>query len=240
MPETITARINFFGPFIEEGEIPKILDPTLSTETESILKHKRGLLEYFFGLSFTALSQEVLERFIEVTSGDLCLPVAPHTEQIFERLLKPLRSAKRNYCLGDYLASISACGVVGEMLAILIWKMNEVHLGSQCIDEEHEKGLFGSTFERLGQERRLNVLKTFGFIGDSQYQALFEIKESRRRYLHFWETDLKKEKEDALMACRKSFQLFRDITGIGIVSHESISVNPLLIKFFGKQGVKKP
>ena len=75
-------------------------------------------------------------------------------------MLKPLKSAKKNYCLGEYPATIALCGVVGEMLPILLWKINDVRLKGQSITEEDEAGLFGKSFEKLNQDQRLKILKT--------------------------------------------------------------------------------
>ncbi len=234
MNKTITVQINFFGPYIKKEEIPKILDPKLGGK---IYSFQRDLLQLFFGLPFSALSLEILERYVEVTAEDSHTAIVPHTKEIFERLLKPLKAAKKNYCLGDYPSTIASCGIVGEMLAILLWKINDVRLKGQPITEEDEKGLFGSTFEKLGQDRRLKILKTFGHINEVQHENFMAIKSSRRPYLHLWSVDLKNERKDALDTFKKAFQLFKEVTGIGLAGAGKVKVNPLLIKLF--ENVKK-
>lgn len=158
--------------------------------------------------------------------------IVPHTKEIFERLLKPLKAAKKNYCLGDYPSTIASCGIVDEMLAILLWKINDVRLKGQPITEEDEKGLFGSTFEKLGQDRRLKILKTFGHINEVQHENFMVIKSSRRPYLHLSSVDLKNERKDALDTFKKAFQLFKEVTGIGLAGAGKVKVNPLLIRLF--------
>lgn len=225
MKKTITVQVNFFGPNVKKEDIPKLLDPKLSN---TALQMQRDLLNLFFDLPFDALSKEILERYAETKSK----AIVPHTKEIFERLLKPLRSAKKCYCLGDYAATIALCGTVGEMLAILLWKINDVGLKGQPITEQDEKGLLGSSFEKLGQDRRLKVLKTFGFITEIQNNRFTDVKNSRKPYLHLWTADLKDEQVVALDVLKKSFQLFNEVMQIDLTDAGTLTVNPLLLKLF--------
>lgn len=234
--KTIVVRINFFGPYIKREEIAKILDPKFKN---IIYNLQRDLLKAFFDLPLSALSPEILDRYVEVTTKDLILPIAPSTKKIFGRLLKPLKSAKKSYCLGDYLSTIASCGVVGEMLAILLWKINDVKLKGKPITEKQEKGLFNSTFEKLGQKRRLDILNTFGHIKETQYNSFISIKNIRRPYLHLWSVNLHNEKKDALITLKKTLQLFKEITGIGLADAGTVKVNPLLLKLFQETERKK-
>lgn len=225
----ITVQINFFGPFIKKEEIGKILNPEISN---TIYQYERDLFEYFFELPFNSLSNEIIERYAEITTEESHCSIVPHTKEILKRLLKPLKSAKKNYCLGDYSATIALCGTVGEMLAILLWKINEVRLKNNLITERDEKGLFGESFEKLGQDRRLKILKTFSQITENQYQEFIDIKNSRRPYLHLWSADLSKEKDDALKVFKNTFKLFKDITGVGLADAGTVKINPLMLKLF--------
>jgi len=235
MSKTITVQINFFGPYLKKEDIPKILEPKFS---DTILQRERDLFNWFFELPLSALSNEILERYVEATTEDSHTAIAPHTKEIFERLLKPLRSAKKCYCLGDYAATIALCGAVGEMLAILLWKINDVRLKGNPITEQNENGIFGSSFENLGQDKRLKILKTFGHITEAQHNNFDIIRKSRRPYLHLWTTDLKNEQADSLDVFKKSFQLFKEVTGIGFADAGTVRVNPLLMKLFENQEVK--
>lgn len=195
----------------------------------------RKLLKEFFGIPCDALSKDILERYSEITTEDSHLSITPHSKEIFDRLLTPLRSAKKCYCLGDYSATIALCGIVGEMLAILLWKINDVRLKGVPITEQIECGLFGMAFERLGQEKKVRILKTFGHINDNQKNSFDYIRNSRRPYLHLWTMDSKNERAVALDVFKKSFQLFKEVTGIGLADAGSVTVNPLLLNFLNKQ-----
>ena len=225
----IIVKFNFFGPYLKKEDIPKILD---SKFADAIFQHQRELFNQFFELPFSALSKEILERYAEATTEESHTAIVPHTKEISERLLKPLHSAKKCYCLGDFAATIALCGTVGEMLAILLWKINDVRLKGNSITEQDEIGIFGSSFENLGQDKRLKVLKTFGHITETQLNNFDIIRRSRKPYLHLWTTDLKNEQADALDVFKKSFQLFKEITGIGLADAQTVKVNPLLMKLF--------
>ncbi|PIT87070.1 MAG: hypothetical protein COU31_04840 [Candidatus Magasanikbacteria bacterium CG10_big_fil_rev_8_21_14_0_10_40_10] len=232
MGNKILVQINFFGPFLKNEDVSKILAGQTFEEKNNLPDFKRELISSFFDLPAISLSEEMLKSYIEATTEESHMSITPHTKEIYERLLKPLKSAKKNYCLGEYSATIALCGVVGEMLAILLWKMNDVRLKGSAITEDQEKGLFGRTFEKLGQEKRLEILKTFGHTNNEQHQVFKNIKDSRNHYLHLWILDSTNEKSIALETLKKSFILFKEITGIGLADAGSVKVNPLLLKLF--------
>jgi|SRR3989344_1158395 len=225
----IRVQLNFLGPHIKKEDIAKILSPKSKGE-EEIFDFHRGALESFIELPLTSLSEEILERYVEVTDG-IHTPILP----AFERLLKPLKSAKRNYCLGDYTATIASCGIVGEMLAILIWQANELTIKGRPITEAIEKDLFGRSYENLGQTGRLRILKAFEFISELQHQKFVTILNSRRPYMHLWTADFQNERRDALTTYKTSSELIVEITGIGIADAGTAKINPLLIKFLKEQ-----
>ena len=95
------------------------------------------------------------------------------------------------------------------MLAICFWKNNNTKLNNKSITEQDEIGIFGSSFEKLNQDKRLKILETFGYITETQYESFNIIREKRRLYLHLWTPDLKREQIDALDVLKKSFQLLK-------------------------------
>lgn len=230
MNNRIVVQLNLLGPYIKRDDIQKILEQGHLQGT--VFVAQKEMLEVFFGFPLNILSKEILERYIDATTEDSHISIFPHTKEIFERLLKPLISVKKNYCFGDYTAAIASCGIVGEMLAILIWKINEVRLKGNIITEDEEKGLFDRPFEKLNQDRRLRILRTFGFINEDQYKNFVYIKDARRPYLHLWTAVIRNEKKDALNTLKKSLQVFKEITGIGLATAGTVKINPLLLKLF--------
>ena len=127
-----------------------------------------------------------LARYREVANVSDPLFVAPAEKNILQKLVWPLRHAKGSYALGNSLGCIAMCGMVGEMVAILLWDISKVPLQGKPREEPAQKALFGSSFERLGQERRVQVLRIFGLIDEQTKTAFDRLREIRRRYLHFF------------------------------------------------------
>jgi hypothetical protein len=231
----ITGYLHAFGPLIKREDVEKILDPKFSGLEGTLYEANKDLLERFFDLPIGAISTEIMDRYLEVSDGHY-LPIAPYTPQIGDRLLNPLRSAKRNYCLGDYSAAIAIAGMVGEMLAILVWKIYDVQFKGRTITEQEEEGMFGKTFEELGQDRRLGIIRACGFTSDDQHRLFMEIKNGRNRYLHSWTVDPSDPRCVALDAVRKAFRLFQEITAVGLGDKGTVKMNPLFLKLFNVSG----
>ena len=226
----IVIQLNFFGPFLEKIDLPKILNPKTKEGTKEDLD--KSLLNSFFDLPVELLSKEILERYIEITTRETHTSIVPHTERLFERLLKPLRSAKKNYCLGEYSATIALCGTVAEMLALLVWEINDIRLKGEQIGRKEEEGIFGKTFDDLVHARRLKILETFGFITGDQFKKFENIRKKRNSYLHSWSVDLSNEKQEALDLFKNIFQLFMEITEIGLADAGTVKINPKILKLF--------
>jgi len=224
----IIVQINFFGPPLKKEEILKILTSEKENDFYKTIAH---LLSLFFDLPANALTQEILERYAETSIPELNIPITPYTKKLSERLLRPLHSGKKNYCLGDYAATIALCGTAAEMLAILIWKINEVRVAGSQINANGEKNLFGREFEKLDQYRRLEILEVLGFITTNQLSDFNKLRSLRKPYLHLWDADLSNEKQDSFNALKTIFQLFKDITGVGLADAGTVKVNPKMLKF---------
>jgi hypothetical protein len=93
-------------------------------------------------------------------------PIVSAEPTILGKLVWPLRHAKGSYALGNYLAPIALCGMVGEMVAILLWDIAKVTLQGHPITETEQRAMFGNTFEKLGQERRVDILHALKLVDD--------------------------------------------------------------------------
>ncbi len=141
---------------------------------------------------------DLVERYKRVSVENPRLFAAPAEERLLERLIWPLRQAKGSFMLGNYLGTISLCGMVAEMAAILLFDLGKVQLNRTPLDEGKQRALFGSRFEKLGQERRVEVLAAYGMI-DQPLRAAFDlIRTRRRRYLHLWSADHASLESDAI------------------------------------------
>lgn len=52
----------------------------------------------------------------------------------------------------------------------MVWEVADVALNGHPMTEENEKALFGTRFEKLGQERRIQVLSAYGLIDEEARQ----------------------------------------------------------------------
>ncbi len=141
---------------------------------------------------------DLVERYKKVSVENPRLFVAPAEERLLERLIWPLRYAKGSFMVGNYLGTISLCGMVAEMAAILLFDVSRVQLNKVPLDDEKQRALFGSTFEKLGQERRVEILAVYGVIDQTLKAAFDLIRTKRRRYLHLWSADHLTLERDAI------------------------------------------
>ncbi len=157
--------------------------------------------------------------------------------RILDRMIWPLRYAKTCYIIGNYTGTIALCGMVAEMVAILTFEMSEIKLNNQQITAEDQTKLFGSTFEKLGQYKRINVLEGFRVIREELKQQFETIRQIRNKYLHFWSKESENIEEDARKAFGSAVHLVAKTIGQGIVDSRMLKLNPAFEKYLDKQGL---
>lgn len=221
--ETIPAYINPLA-FIEL-EMP-LLEKTLTAE--SILRYVCAPVAPD-GVAIAA-------RYREINALSDSLFFAPAESNILEKLVWPLKHAKSSYIVGNYLGSISLCGMVAEMISILLFEISELSVNGQPLDDDHQKKLFGSSFEKLAQERRVQVLKSFKVIDEPVAKAFTEIRLIRRQYLHLWSKEHARIAEDARNCFRASMELVLRTLSQQIIDGK-IRLNPLLTRYLRKLGL---
>jgi hypothetical protein len=180
-----------------------------------------------------------VQRYKEISSEPVVLAIVPAEQRILDKLVWPLRHAKASYMVGNYLAVIALAGMVAEMVALLRWEVAEISLHGRPMTGDDEKALFGTTFERLEQERRLHVLAAYGLI-DAAAKGRFEtIKETRRGYLHLWSQDHDSLPRDAIKSYHAAVALVA--TTIGQEFRDGkIVINQPLVEYLERRGVYKP
>ena len=162
------------------------------------------LFEYLFDPDAEQSVEAFVRRYREVEPVAAAFPFAPAEPAILGKLMWPLRHALGGYCLADYLGCIALCGMVGEMVAILLWEISPYPRGTPQLGDAQARRLFGSTFEKLGQERRVDVLRGFRLIDEPTGTAFDDLRTIRRRYLHLFsqphdslEADARRALDDA-------------------------------------------
>lgn len=227
-----TVLLNFynFGPFIKSSEI----DDLLSSPKGLAELHTVKLIESFFNQPISSLKKDTLEKYAEITTQETHVIFTPGYKNIIERVINPLISAKRQYCLGEYLASIALSGIISEMLALLIWKISTFQIGGQKLSEENEEKLFGQKFENIRQERRENILITVKAIDEKVFNHFKEIRSIRNKYMHSWDYDTHQQKGDSKKTIQSAFKLYKAIADMALVvkeGNQTISINPRLLDY---------
>ena len=138
--------------------------------------------------------------------------------------------------LGNNLAVIALCGLVAEMVALLMWKLAEAQLNGHKMRESDEKALFGRSFEQLGQERRVEILNRYGIISSEHTHHFGKIRASRRQYLHFWSHGHVDIEKDAVACFNAAAHLVIDTIGQDI-KEGKILLNPKLLQYLKREGM---
>jgi len=225
---TMNVVLNYLGIPIEKKYLDILLDgKDHSGDIEySMIKH---VLEF----PPEHLSKDILERYVEISGKETYTAIFPHTDKLFERFLTPFKSAKRMYCLGEYLASIELSAHLGEMLALLVWQITPITFNKKPFEAVMEKAFLGSEFERMGQEKRINILKAMDTISQSDEQLFDHLRSTRRKYFHFWSTSTENIKDDALQCFLKAATLVKNILKIEY-DKGAVKINPLLEAYLAK------
>jgi len=122
-------------------------------------------------------------RYQEVDAVQPPFLALPTDERILSQLVWPLRHAKASYVVGNYLGAIALAGTVAEMSAILTFDLVGFSFNQKLLTAAAQKHFFGRSFARLGQERRLEILKALGVPAEAlaEYE---QIRSIRNAHLH--------------------------------------------------------
>ncbi len=233
MPEQIRAHINLFGAWIAGVSVNDVISKKTGTDA------LRMLIEAVLERSVDSLEPVAIERFADLSPQDLYLPVVPDEQKLVDRLLRPLKSAKRQYCFGEFLATIALSGLVGESLAMLRYRMRKPELHGKPISIEQERQLFGRDFDSLDQSRRVEILRSFELISDVQKQLFSDLRGIRNKYLHLWEVDSSQIHVEARKSFLNAMRLFKEISGLSIGPDGTFIMNPDLLNYLKDQEKKE-
>ena len=224
----IEALIN---PLFFTG-IDQPIPPDRSVNIESVIEY---LCRPDQDISVKTLSQ----RYISISSGEDRLFIVPNEERILNKLIWPLKNAKASYMLGNYLGTISLCGMVSEMISILLFDISDFTINKSPLDDSLQQKIWGSTFEKLGQYRRVEILYAYNII-NSELKVKFDlVRTTRKKYLHLWSQDFDNLPKDAIEVYHASISIVVKILGQNI-ENGKIILNPKIIKYLQQKGIYKP
>jgi hypothetical protein len=184
-------------------------------------------------------SASLITRYKRISTEPVRLFAAPAEPRILEKLVWPLRHAKASYVVGNNLAVVALCGMVSEMVALLHWQLADVSLNGRPMTSEDETALFGSSFEKLGQDRRVRLLTAYGLVVPAVVQMFDTIRLTRRKYLHLWSQDHGRLADDAVTCYHAAVGLVVSVIGQD-VKDGAIILNPRLVKYLERQGMYEP
>jgi len=177
----------------------------------------------------------LIARHREISREDVRLSIVPNEERISDKLVAPLRHAKASYMVGNFLATLALCGMVAEMLALLLWEMAEITINGERMTTKEEENLFGRTFEKLGQDRRVRVLLTYGLITVRVRDDLELVRKTRNKYLHLWSQDHRELPNDAVAVFKAAVRVTVAVLGQDIVDGTFV-LKPQLLKYLQRHG----
>lgn len=219
---TINVTLNFLGTPVPVEYLDRLAD---GGDHRGDFEYR--MIRHVIDFPPEHVPREVLERYVEVSGQESYTAIFPHTDKLFERILVPFKSSKRMYCLGEYLASVELSAHLGEMLALLVWQISPVNVNGKPVDGAMEKSIWGSEFEKMGQEKRIDLLKALGAITEGDAQLFDYLRATRRKYFHFWSTGTERIKEDALRCFLNVASLVRNVLKIEY-DNGAVKLNPLL------------
>ncbi len=177
----------------------------------------------------------LIARYREISREDVRLSIVPNEERISDKLVAPLRHAKASYMVGNFLATLALCGMVAEMLALLLWEMTEIPINRQRMTSQEEENLFGRTFAKLGQDRRVRVLLTYALISVRVRDDLELVRKTRNKYLHLWSQDHRELPNDAVAVFKAAVRVTVAVLGQDIVDGKFV-LKPQLLKYLQRHG----
>jgi len=214
-----------------------ILNPLRFFAAEFVLPGKpdvpdeKEVLRYLTDPSVDGAAESFVKRYKDLMSAlDSIIIASPADELFLDKFIRPIQHAIRSYLLGGYLGCISMCGMVSEMSAILIYQMADKSIGNQSFTSESERHIYGREYEKLGQERRIDVLKAFGFIDLSTFESFDKIRQLRNRYLHYLSQDhsgIETDAKECLISATRILHFLMKPS----VSSGGIAFSPVLVRY---------
>src|SRR5690606_38073942 len=138
------------------GTLPVLLHPLRWFAAEAVGPQRQvpfnadTALEWFCStLPQRPLLPVLKARYERLTECDYPLFAFPYDQVVAEKVMIPLHQAKVAFILGYELGCIAMCGMVGEMLASLRFKMSRFGSGPDAWTPSRQERLLGRGFEHI-------------------------------------------------------------------------------------------
>jgi hypothetical protein len=167
------------------------------------------------------------------------LVAAPREQHILDKLVWPLRHAKASYCLGNFLGTIALGGMVSEMVAITYFEATDWQINGQPMTEKMQRDIWGDTFEKLGQDRRVRLLHAYGLLSDALRESFDRVRLVRKRYLHLASQGHASIEADARDAYAEASKQVATLIGQGF-DEGRLVLNPVMVRYLSRRGLMRP
>jgi hypothetical protein len=228
------------GPMGEKQLIEVFVNPLNFIEADDLIAGRikempsdQKIVRYLCDPNVKSDLQDVIQRYGQICKEEALLFAVPYEPVIFEKLIWPIKNAKASFILGNYLGTIALCGMVAEMIAIMLFDMYRPQINGQMMTEKDEVSLYGSKFEKLTQERRIGVLTVSNIIGDEIRSYFNNIRILRRQYLHLWSHKHSTILADSITCYKSAVKILSWVIGQD-VKEGILQLKPTLMKYLGK------
>jgi len=196
------------------------------------------ILDFVIAPGTDGSPEAIASRCRELVAQAPGIFAAPSEPHILQKLIWPLRHAKGSYALGNFLGTIALAGMVSEMVAITYFDATDFSINGTPMDDRAQRDVWGNTFEKQGQDRRVKILHAYGVIDDSTKAAFDDIRVVRRRYLHLASQGHETLDADARKAFVRALELVVRLVGQGF-NQGSIVLSPVMTKYLNDRGLLK-
>ena len=226
VPHSMPFKNQFVGPCRGARQLLLGATRTVPEPDNTLRPHacNPGLLLRAFCSSHAPSDTYCKKRYVEISEFDEQLQFFIEEQGLMENVFGPLRQAKTNYILGNYVGSIALCGIVAEKMAILIYRMNKPNSTKlEDFDKEYS------------QAKRIRVLQEESLIEDNSAEDFDYIREARRSFLHHWLTPEEGTAEQTLRAYAAAIRLVLVVVDYKNVDGRLI-LNSKFMKFLDDRG----
>lgn len=192
-----------------EDVLPVVINPLAFPEVERDAEPTAEDVIRYFIEDVDPAPANLARRYRTLIDKSASVSVIPSLKIIVQKMLMPLHGAVANYMLGNYHGTIALCGLVCEMLAIFLYDIHRIQISGQAPNEKTQAKMFGRSFEKLGQERRIDVLSAFGVLKEEYVTKFDAVRDIRRKHLHFLSQDVSDLPVDAKQCFQHTHDLLR-------------------------------
>lgn len=209
----------------------------ISLKNDPINKHScEDIIRDIFADGQTVIQNHVDEmkkNYEEISQYDFKVFCVPDGTAM-NKIVAPLRTAKKCYCLSDYLGCISMCGMVCEMAIIFIYDLIKIHCDAEFLESIIERF---ARYENWGQKMRIDNLRRIvsssryfkdesadslkpflGILCEVIFDNAYTVKNIRNEYLHSLSKNYSNLKRDAQKAYHATHELVSEVVAFKIGS----------------------